>query len=300
MRRLRGAPLPWTTDPIISRYRFTNAYRAADRASQFLIALQYAGSQSEEDLFFRTTLFRIFNKIETWQALESACDGLSWPSYRFERYGEVLTHIQRCGKPIYSAAYVIPPVRMNEVRKHENHLRLIELLMKEQVAHRLTDCRSAQDAYRLLRSFPGLGSFLAYQLLIDLNYSSLLNFSEMDFVVAGPGARDGIRKCFRAIGVTDPDIVRYMADTQDEHFARLGLKFDDLWGRPLQLIDCQNLFCETDKYARVAHPELRGQLGRTRIKRTYHAGGPTQRPWFPPKWGLNTLVDEDLARRSLR
>ena len=40
-----------------------------------------------------------------------------------------------------------------------------------------------------------MGDFLAFQLLIDLNYSNLTDFSEMDFVVAGPGARDGIRKC---------------------------------------------------------------------------------------------------------
>ncbi|WP_267883292.1 nucleotide kinase domain-containing protein, partial [Streptomyces sp. NRRL S-37] len=92
-------------------------------------------------------------------------------------------------------------------------------------------------------------------------------FSEMDFVVAGPGARDGIRKCFgpAADGI-EADVIRYMADTQDEHFARLGLAFAGLRGRPLQLIDCQNLFCEVDKYARVAHPDIAGISGRSRIK----------------------------------
>ena len=34
--RLRSQP-PWTSDPILLRYRFTNAYRAADRVSQFLL-----------------------------------------------------------------------------------------------------------------------------------------------------------------------------------------------------------------------------------------------------------------------
>src|SRR5665213_109406 len=46
-------------------------------------------------------------------------------------------------------------------------------------------------------------------------------------------------------------------------FSRLGLKFRSLFGRPLQLIDCQNLFCEVDKYARYAHPEVIGVTGRT-------------------------------------
>jgi hypothetical protein len=33
MRRVVGAPAPWTDDPILASYRFTNVYRAADRYS---------------------------------------------------------------------------------------------------------------------------------------------------------------------------------------------------------------------------------------------------------------------------
>jgi hypothetical protein len=33
-----------------------------------------------------------------------------------------------------------------------------------------------------------------------------------------------------------------MVDHQDEEFARLGLDFGGLWGRPLQPVDCQELF----------------------------------------------------------
>ena len=36
-RRFAGAPAPWTDDPILQRYKFTNAYRASDRVSQYLI-----------------------------------------------------------------------------------------------------------------------------------------------------------------------------------------------------------------------------------------------------------------------
>jgi hypothetical protein len=78
-----------------------------------------------------------------------------------------------------------------------------------------------------------------------------------------------------------------MADTQDQHFARLGLRFDGLRGRPLQLVDCQNLFCEVDKYARVVHPGVAGISGRTRIKQGYRFDPSPVTAWFPPKWGLN-------------
>ena len=85
-------------------------------------------------------------------------------------------------------------------------------------------------------------------------------------------------------------MIRLMADRQEEAFRDLGLSFPTLWGRPLQLIDCQNLFCEVDKYARVRHPEVRGATKRTRIKQLF---APTLEPlsvWYPPKWGLNEMI----------
>jgi hypothetical protein len=36
-RRLEGRPAPWTDDPILQQHKFTNAYRASDRVSQYLI-----------------------------------------------------------------------------------------------------------------------------------------------------------------------------------------------------------------------------------------------------------------------
>ena len=65
-RKLEGNRHPWTDDPTIARHKFTNAYRASDRVSQFLIRnVIYEGDQSPEEVFFRTILFKLFNKIET-------------------------------------------------------------------------------------------------------------------------------------------------------------------------------------------------------------------------------------------
>jgi 5-hmdU DNA kinase, helical domain len=85
----------------------------------------------------------------------------------------------------------------------------------------------------------------------------------------------------------DVEVIRYMVDSQEEHFDRLGLAFNGLRGRRLQLIDCQNLFCEVDKYARVAHPDVRGISGRTRIKQKYVPDASPLTAWSPPKWNLN-------------
>jgi hypothetical protein len=133
-----------------------------------------------------------------------------------------------------------------------------------------------------------MGEFLAYQYVIDLNYSGLLNFSEMEFIVPGPGARDGIAKCFRSLGgLTEAEIIQLVTSRQEEEFERVGERFETLWGRPLQLIDCQNLFCEVDKYARLFHPDIKGRSSRDRIKQIYRAPARPFEYWFPPKWGLN-------------
>jgi hypothetical protein len=132
-----------------------------------------------------------------------------------------------------------------------------------------------------------MGDFLSFQFAIDLNYSEMIDFSESDFVVAGPGARDGIRKCFSDVGGSSTQqVIEAVAGLADEEFERLGLTFRTLWGRDLQLVDYQNLFCETDKYARVALPTYSGGSTRKRIKRKYHRNTAPLPQWYPPKWGI--------------
>lgn len=113
----------------------------------------------------------------------------------------------------------------------------------------------------------------------------------MEFVVPGPGSKDGIRKCFSDLGgLTEAEIIKVVAERQQFEFDRLGLKFESLWGRPLQLIDCQNIFCEVDKYSRVRHPEFSGITGRMRIKQKYKFNPKPIQYWYPPKWGLNAYI----------
>ena len=196
--------------------------------------------------------------------------------------------------PIYSAAYIMASGRstFGYERKHQNHLRLIEKMIKEKVPHKLQHLKSMSDAYDLLHSYPTIGDFLAYQYVTDINYSTLTNFSEMDFVKAGPGAKDGILKCFKDFGgYSFEDIIRLMADKQEAEFERLNLDFQNLWGRKLQLIDCQNVFCEVDKYSRVAHPQISGYSQRIRIKQKFADKGKEQIEfYFPPKWNINHLI----------
>lgn len=297
--KLRQSPQPWTTDPILSRYKFTNAYRASDRVSQYLIKnVIYHGEQSLEDIFFRTILFKLFNKIETWELLKQEFDPITYRDYSFERYDRILTQSLAKGNPIFSAAYIMPSGNSSYgySKKHRNYLKLLEVMMSDELSSRVAEARSMLEVFELIRSYPMMGNFLAYQFTIDLNYSNLMNFSEMEFVVPGPGAKDGIRKCFSDFGgLNEADIIHLMTDRQELEFERLGVSFQSLFGRRLQLIDCQNLFCEVDKYARVAHPDIKGDNGRTRIKQKYNPRPNIIEYWYPPKWGINEKIGHFIA-----
>lgn len=62
-----------TQDPILREYKFTNVYRACDRVSQYLISsviYMDIDKFSPEDVILRVLIFKIFNKIETWEYLQ--------------------------------------------------------------------------------------------------------------------------------------------------------------------------------------------------------------------------------------
>jgi hypothetical protein len=286
-RRTRGEPGPWTDDPILREYKFTNAYRASDRVSQFLIGDVIYGPQElpAQDVLSRIVLFRFFSRVETWQALEAQLGPITAATLDDPRLDTALEALRREG-PIYTSAFILcAHDAFGLGRKHRNHVALVRSMLRAGLGRRVAAARGLADIFAALVEFPLIGPFMAYQLAIDINYSELTDFSEDDFTVAGPGAERGIRKVF-------PDATRrqmtaiIMRMVEEQHSApdSLDLSFDDLFGRPLHAIDCQNLFCELDKYSRVAFPQLKSN--RQRIKTRFAPSPDPLALRYPPKWAL--------------
>jgi len=291
-RRLADPIGPWTKDPVLAAHRFTNAYRASDRVSQYLIReVQYREDRprTPREIFFRTLLFKLFNKIDTWELLERVLGPLTWEGSDLNEIERTLDRAMAAGLKLYSPAYIMPAPKLGHARKHANHLALLDMMIEDRLPERVRQAPSLRAIYELLLAYPGLGPFLAFQYAIDLNYSEMLDHDEGDFVIAGPGALDGIAKCFaNTKSYSAEEVIFWVCEQQDRAFARAGIKFQSLFGRKLQPIDCQNLFCEISKYARVMHPSVKGLSGRTRIKQVYRKSlGPMPQPIFPPKWNLD-------------
>ena len=298
-RRVAGQPGPWTDDRILSTFKFCNVYRAADRVSQYMIrdVCYHDEDCTPQDRIFQIVAFRTFSKIETWRSVRAELG--RYPTLDDLADGRFTTALNTTGVAnagLYTGAFILCATdAYGQGRKHLNHVELWRhMFLADDLADRILDASSLRQIYDLLHGYPLMGDFMSYQTAIDLNYSPLLAFSENDFTQPGPGALRGIRKCFEDLGDYSPtEVIMWMLERQELEMRRLGLDFRGLFGRPLHAIDCQGLFCETDKYCREAVPELAS--ARSRIKARFNQS-PTALPlFFPPKWGINTALPSPAA-----
>ena len=289
-KKLNGEEAPWTDDYILQQYKFCNSYRVNDRVSQYLLKnVIYNGKiYEDEDMLFRIILFKLFNKEATWELLVNEFGDITLKEFNFERYSKVLSEATLKGVKIYNDAYISCANKaFGYDRKHDNHLALLNKMFNEdKIAGKIKSCKTMKEAFDIIKSYSLIGNFMAYQLVTDINYSEIVDWREDEFTVAGPGSLRGIKKCFIDIGdMSNEDIIRYMYEHQDEEFKRLNLDFKRIGDRPLQLIDCQNIFCELDKYCREKVPELKSN--RTKIKKKYVYKKEKIEYMYPPKWGVN-------------
>ena len=72
-KRYCGENPPYSQDEIFQQYKFTNVYRVLDRVSQYLLQEVIYHPEAlrlkAEDLLLNILIFKIFNKIETWEQL---------------------------------------------------------------------------------------------------------------------------------------------------------------------------------------------------------------------------------------
>ncbi|EIW82379.1 hypothetical protein CONPUDRAFT_164992 [Coniophora puteana RWD-64-598 SS2] len=252
VKRRAGLQPPWTDDPVLETGRFCNVYRILDRASQYLVTdVIETGSQDFTELIFRILLFTTFTKIDTWEVLRKSTN-LTWADYDRCLYERTLKDLHDRKITLYTGAYQKPAPDLGFSEAYLNHLTLLEKMM-ETLPDFLNTVRYAEDVFDWLCSFEGIGDFTAYQYFLNLSYSDVLNFSEDDFVVLGPGSRNGLQECFEDISPrASLAALRWMKATQRHHFKRLGLTFDGLGPSrlPMQLCDIEHTLCEFYKYLR--------------------------------------------------
>ena len=290
IKKKNGEPSPWTNDEILREYKFCNSYRVNDRVSQYLLKhVIYNGKKYEnKDVLFRIILFKLFNKESTWELLLKHFNDITLDTFNMKEYSKVLESAISNGIKIYNDAYISCANKaFGFDRKHDNHLALLnKMFFVDKIDEKILKAKTMEEGFNIIKSYPLIGNFMAYQLVTDINYSEVVNWSEDEFTVPGPGSLRGIKKCFIDKGnMSNEDIIKYMYLNQDKEFKRLNLDFKRIGNRPLQLIDCQNIFCELDKYLREKVPSLKSN--RTKIKKHYKPKSEKIVYIYPPKWNIS-------------
>ncbi|TFK54287.1 hypothetical protein OE88DRAFT_1177880 [Heliocybe sulcata] len=285
-RKAAGEAAPWTNDPILAEYKFTNVFRVFDRTSQYVLRnVINRGSQDLYETCFRVMLFRSFNRISTWELLDSELD-LTWANFNYNAYRRVLQEGDVDGA-IYGHAYIlIAPNAYGGRKSYENHLGLLQHMLEDGLPEKLVNAACMKEAESIVSSYKGMGPFLSFQLLLDLNMTPHFQFSEDEWAICGPGAAEGLQKIF-GCGVKgiELEVMKYLRDTQYKHWERLGITdlprlHDGRLG--IALVDLEHSLCECEKYARVKYPRISGK--RKTYKRLYLA---TELPLdlvLPEKW----------------
>lgn len=285
-RKQAGATPPWTLDTVLANHKFTNCYRVLDRVSQYLIR-EIINPAYESDvgwtspLFCKIYLFKLFNKIETWEAIPP---GYLVTDNSFYMVHDILGWARNHTEPLFSNAYVY----CTSDSKYDNRIDLYFAALNKMLAddapnqiHNMFMTgknNGFADVFEYLRGFYGFGDFLAYQFAIDFSYAMPVQVNLNNFVVPGPGCIRGMEKVFgdKLLKSQMPMLLKEMTYHQRGLFEMCDVPFPwvqiDGGYEGLALNDFQNMFCEFDKYSRSVYPDMNvASSKRKKIKTAYRA-----------------------------
>lgn len=276
-RRLAGFPFPWTDDPILRAYKFTNVHRHHDRTSAELRDRFYERYYNDDrrSVLMNCALFRYFG---TWEF----ADAVGWQDYdKFDFQGVIDIADQRFrdGLRVFTGAYVITnqgisapkqEVVVNYFLKdlHKATPRLLE------IAQRTQKWQKVADEMRHINGFGGTG-FMTKEILLDTTYTGFWERKQQDhkegsfsfpmdwdtWTPIGPGARRGAARVLGDDSATPISEGKSLWVIQE----LIGW-VPMLWKHPSKLVptDIQFQLCEFDKYERV-------RLGQGKPRSRYRA-----------------------------
>lgn len=262
IRKASGHPGPWTTDPILAKYRFCNIRRRDDRVSQWLLTNYYPYTAKGADAWFPALVARYINWPPTLRLLLDSGVGLAegevWNPHAFE---SVIAQLKFAKEKIYTGAYMIYPGSSfgNTVAANKEQFLTGAVFAGARNNSRLIRSAIENQSIKLtvseLAKGYGVSTFMAGQAVADLTYLPTLNEAKDLFTYApiGPGSIRGLNRLYgydlKTTWKSD-EFCSALIDVRNNIVNQLQIS-------DLTLHDCQNIMCEFDKYERVRNKEGR-------------------------------------------
>jgi hypothetical protein len=257
-RFLEHSPGPWTDDPILAKYHFTNVYRELDRGTvhygRHVIDPLTKSGASDGDVFAATVAYRWFNRVETWDRT------LAEPilAGRFDS-GEIEARLRAQDGPVFTSAHMV--CAYDGYAGDDKIARVCGLLdavfaNRDTIAARLKTARWPLAAFKVITSLDGIAGFNGYEIYSDLLYweDRFFPWDENAWANVGPGAGRGLKVIFPgSTGVSHLGLMEKLRDEQRATLDRLGLS--DFYsmvpgGKLMTLRNIEHWCCEFFKYNR--------------------------------------------------
>lgn len=249
-RKDGGAPPPWTSDPILSSYRFCNVRREDDRGTVWIRENIRVPFTRHPLLWLMLCIARQINWPDTLAEL-IAGDG-SWPShpnFAPEVIAAILNRRKTRGDKIYTGAYMIsaPSTKGADKQAYIANT-VIGDLWRRRGSFDLWDFATLEGTHTKIMASNGWGPFMAYQAVVDMRFTDLLEHApdEQSWAAAGPGTIRGLNRLHgRDVRAAIPQAqaLREMLAIREVAQDQTGVLMD--------FSDVPNVLCETDKYLRV-------------------------------------------------
>jgi len=255
-------PSPWTDDPILQEFKFCQVFREDDRTTRWFRNHIREPMRNEEDVLMATIIFRWFNLIETGRTL------IDHDLLRKWNRKKAIYEITKQPKWITGAYIIKTPNGMDKVTgvaECVSHIWKARESILSRLHENLAKGESSLEAtWLILRDYPYMGPFMAYEVVTDLRHTYLLENANdiMTWANAGPGAMRGLNR----LTGRELDYSRKshpwceeMQDLFEQVKKILAPSIIFRNGANYEMREIEGGLCEFDKYSRIYKKE-----GRTR------------------------------------
>ena len=250
-------PPPWTSDSILREYKFCQVFREDDRTTRWFKTHIREPMKNSPDVLMATVIFRWFNWIPTGRTLIKHDLLKNWNRKK------AIEEITKQPKWITGAYIIKTPNGMDKVTgvaECVSHM----WQDREYLAKEIVKTKSLEDTWTLLRDYPYMGPFMAYEVVTDLRHTYLLEDAKdvLTWGNAGPGAMRGLNRLTgRELGYSkrSHDWVGEMQELYKIVQAKLPAHILQRNDMKYEMREIEGGLCEFDKYSRIFKGE-----GRTR------------------------------------
>jgi len=253
---------PWTDDPILQEFKFCQVFREDDRTTRWFRTHIREPMRNEEDVLMATIIFRWFNLIETGRTL------IDHDLLRKWNRKKAIYEITKQPKWITGAYIIKTPNGMDKVTgvaECVSHIWKARESILSRLHENLAKGESSLEAtWLILRDYPYMGPFMAYEVVTDLRHTYLLENANdiMTWANAGPGAMRGLNRLTgRPLDYSRKSHpwCKEMQDLFEQVKKILAPSIIFRNGANYEMREIEGGLCEFDKYSRIYKSE-----GRTR------------------------------------